>query len=273
MLSNIKNKYILKKIVHYVLEKRNLNLVKYNKKLQNRMDISIDDYKKYDRIEIEIIPVEELSDINENNKFINFMNKKQFYHIYFNESKKEIKRNFIKKGENVEKIIIKIDIKVSSLKKLFYECEATKEIKFKIFNTKNITDMSFMFSSCSNLVKLDILKLLTDNTTSMYNMFSNCIKIKELDLSSFNTENVEDMDSMFYGCESLEKLDISKFMTYEDSHMISMFEKCKSLKYLDLSQFYIPYDSRNIKHMFKGCSELLKLKIKNQKNLCEIAFL
>ena len=41
MLQNIKSLYILKMIFSYINEKRKLNLIKYNKNLQNVNNISI----------------------------------------------------------------------------------------------------------------------------------------------------------------------------------------------------------------------------------------
>ena len=37
-------------------KKKKLQIVKYNKKGQNRLDLGINDYKEYCEIEIEIIP-------------------------------------------------------------------------------------------------------------------------------------------------------------------------------------------------------------------------
>ena len=61
-----------------------LKILKINKKIQNRLNISIDDYKEcselYSSIEIKIKPAE-----NKYGKFINIPDKeKEYYHIYFN---------------------------------------------------------------------------------------------------------------------------------------------------------------------------------------------
>ena len=37
-------------------KKKKLEIVKYNKRMQNRMNLSVKDYKEYCEIEIEIIP-------------------------------------------------------------------------------------------------------------------------------------------------------------------------------------------------------------------------
>ena len=40
-----------------------------------------------------------------------------YYHIYFNNDKKEVKRNFLNKNENVEKIKIIIDFQIKSFER------------------------------------------------------------------------------------------------------------------------------------------------------------
>ena len=75
-------------------------MIKYDKNLNVRLDININDYKecseKYSSIEIEIKPVK-----NKYGKFINIGKKEdeRYYHIHFDNSKEEIKRNCINENE------------------------------------------------------------------------------------------------------------------------------------------------------------------------------
>ena len=83
---------------------KTLNIVKYNKNIQKRININTNDIKeyseKYSLIEIEIKPIN-----NEYGKFINFKKEEEiYYHIYFDKSKEEIKRNYLKKKEKVKMI-------------------------------------------------------------------------------------------------------------------------------------------------------------------------
>ena len=58
MLNSIKSNYILKKIFDNVEKNLYLRLLKNNKNLQTKLDLSIDTYKEYyDEIEIGIIPM------------------------------------------------------------------------------------------------------------------------------------------------------------------------------------------------------------------------
>ena len=43
----IKSRYILSKIYGNITKKKKLEIVKYNKKIQNRMNLSVEDYKGY----------------------------------------------------------------------------------------------------------------------------------------------------------------------------------------------------------------------------------
>ena len=202
------------------------------------MNININDYKeyseKYSPIEIEIKLME-----NEYGKFINIKEEdKGYYHIYFNDEKKLIKKNYIEQNEKVKKIKIKIYEKVCSFEQLFYYCSIIKKIKIKKFHRNNITDMSGMFCGCSSLKRIkNLSKFNTENVTDMNSMFSDCISLKKLNLSSFDTKNVKNMNSMFCECKSLKKLDLSNFDTSNVEDMESMFRRCPLLKEIDLSSF------------------------------------
>ena len=58
IFKNLKSDYIFKKLFHYLLKRKSLDIIKYNKKLKERINISIKDYKEYSEIyspiEIEI---------------------------------------------------------------------------------------------------------------------------------------------------------------------------------------------------------------------------
>ena len=68
-----------------------LNIVKYNKILQKKLNITIKDFSDFKDLylttKIEIIPVK-----NKYGKFINvYEYNKEYYHIYFNDNKEEVK--------------------------------------------------------------------------------------------------------------------------------------------------------------------------------------
>ena len=266
-LKDVKSDYFLIKLFDLIKANISLNVIKYNKNLQKRANISIKNYKDYSQlyssVEIELKLID-----NKCGKFINIFDKeKEHYHIYFDNSNEEIKRNYLKEEEKVNKIRIIIDHQIKSFKGLFYYCKCIKEIFFKKFCRTNITDMSSMFFGCSSIKELELSNFNTNNVTDMSQMFRECSSINELNLSKFNTNKVTDMNCMFQGCKSLNKLNISKFNTNKVIDMSNMFYECSSLDKINISKFNTNKETVT-KNMFYGCSNKLKQKIKQQnKNL------
>ena len=109
---------------------------------------------------------------------------------------------------------------VRNMSKMFYGCigltslvlDTDKDVngKFVNFNTANVTDMSYMFSSTDltgskpgelkmNFESLDVSGLDTSSVTNMSHMFYLCSNsnLTTLDVSGFNTSKVTDMSYMF----------------------------------------------------------------------------
>jgi len=237
-LKKLKCDYFIIKFFDYIPKIISLEVIKYNKSLQKRIDININHYKayceKYSSIELEIIPKK-----YSYGPFINFEEDgKEHYHIYFNDNKEnEIKSNAINDNENISKISIIIDYQIESFSNLFNKSECIESINFNKFYRNNIADMSGMFCGCSSLKELNLNNFNTNNVTNMSGMFSECSKLKELNLNNFNTNNVTNMSCMFYGCSSLTGLNLNNFNTNNVTNMLAMFY---------------------------GCSDELKLKIKSQ---------
>ena len=99
-LRKISSKYIIKHIFDFLDQRILLKTVKYNKKFQNELNLSLNDYKVYSQIEIDIIPVD-YDEFEEKGRIINFNNEEEakYFHIYYNDNiKREInreKKNFI----------------------------------------------------------------------------------------------------------------------------------------------------------------------------------
>ena len=272
-LDNIKSNYFFLKIFEYTKKNKILEIIKYNKKLQKILNISINNYIEYSElyssIEIEIIPLAE-------GKFINIPTEEQeHYHIYFNDKREEVKdKTFILTFEKIKKINIIIDYKVKSFASLFYLCYAIRSLTFKKFCRNNIIDMNHMFHGCFCLGHIDFSNFNTNNVTNMEYLFSGCENLEKLDLSNFNTNNVVNMEQMFCGCSSLKELNISNFNTNNVTNMSGMFLRCNSLKELNLSNFDI-HNVKKMYGMFYRCSSLKdlsfpNLKIKNEQNIDDL---
>ena len=267
MLLKIRNKYLIKNILNSLEQKLYLKLIKYNKKIQKKLNFSIKDYKEYNQIEIEITPVKN----NISGNFINIeKNNKSFFHIYFDNKRK--RRNYISVKDNISKIKIIIDYEIKSFKKLFDNCHCISNINFIKFNRNDIKDMSFMFNGCINLININFSNFKTDKVINMEYMFVSCYSLKELNLSNFNTSKVINMKFMFKNCRSLKELNLLNFDTSKVINMDFMFNNCSSLNNLDISKFEIN-DNTDINYMFSRCSNDLKIKIKEQnKKINENAF-
>ena len=139
---NIRSQYILKQIFDFLNEDRKFLIIKNNKNIRKKLDIDKIDYQKLSQIEIEVNPSS-----GTEGKFINISEEnKQYFHIFFNDSKQEVKTNYLNENHKVNKIDIIIDYPVISLTKLFDNCKCINSVKFKKFHRNNIKDMSFMFS-------------------------------------------------------------------------------------------------------------------------------
>ena len=131
-----------------------------------------------------------------------------------------------------------------------------------VFNTSNVTNMTYMFAGCNSLTRLDLSNFNTENVTNMSYMFENCSSLTRLDLSNFNTENVTNMSWMFYHCSSLTSLDLSNFNTENVTSMSVMFGGCSNLSVLNLSSFNTSNDT-SMRGLFFECIRLTELNLAN----------
>ena len=159
LFDNLKSNYFLDNIFNTLHKKRALEIIKYNDKIKKRLNININNYKEYcetySSIEIEIIPKK-----NEYGYFFNlrdeYKNYKNYIHIYFNDNKEEIKRDYINKEDKVTKIKIRLDYQIISFEMLFYLCDCNEFIYFKKFYRNNINNMRGMFWGCKSLKELNL---------------------------------------------------------------------------------------------------------------------
>ena len=234
ILKKVKSKYIIMKIFENLKQNRLLDIIHYNKKYQKLMNKKIFDYQKaFSKIVIEVIPKENVYGIFINNIYCKSI--KSNVEIYFNDDKKEIKRESITQNDNVKKIKIIINHKIKTLYRFFSNCVCIKKISFIKFNRNDITNMSYMFNGCSNLEEINFDKFNTNNVYSMGGMFDDCSSLKELNLSNFNTSKVKYMYHMFKGCSKLKELNLSNFNTNNTNNLFFSY------------------------YMFKGCSSLVSL--------------
>ena len=132
----------------------------------------------------------------------------------------------------------------------------------QIDDWEGLTDASFLFSGCSNLVSADLSGLDTADVTSFESMFEGCMSLEGVWKSDFDTSQVENMCFMFGECGKLEALDVSDFDTSNVTDMWGMFKGCRSLTTLDVSGF----DTSNVidlGSMFEDCNNLQEVDVSN----------
>ena len=142
---------------------------------------------------------------------------------------------------------------------LFSGCSSLTDLNLSIFDMSNVTDMSYMFSSCG-VKTYDFSGFDTSNVTNMSSMFEGC-HAETLDLSAFNTSSVEDMSFMFQA-SNIKEINLSSFNTAKVTNMFRMFNWCKHLETLDISSFHTPC-VQNMDNMFSGCNELKNINFSN----------
>ena len=140
----------------------------------------------------------------------------------------------------------------------------------KLIEKNIITDMSYMFYECKNLISVtNIANWDTINVTNMKSMFHLCKNLKSLDnISEIRVDNVTDFSYMFCGCYSLTNLeDITKWNIYKATDISYLFFDCVSLKKLpDITKFNL----NNI--IYKKCifTKNILFSIKTQKIIKEV---
>ena len=145
---------------------------------------------------------------------------------------------------------------ITDMSYLFCCCEELEKLPdISSWNTSNVIDMSNMFSYCGKLEYLpDISNWDTSNVINMSHMFANGWKIKELpDISKWDTSKVKNMEHIFTRCGFNNIPNISKWETSNLSNISYMFSFCYNLKSLpDISIWKIK-SNINMKGMFYYC--------------------
>ena len=105
-------------------------------------------------------------------------------------------------------------------------------LTIKLKGIKKITDSSFMFHSCKNLISLSNLKNWdTHKIKDMNHMFSSCESLKSITgISDWDTSNVRYFTAIFMNSNNLEYIDdISNWSTEKIKDKSFMFKGCKKL--------------------------------------------
>ena len=167
---------------------------------------------------------------------------------------------------------------VTNMMYMFYGCKKLTSLDLSSFNTAKVKDMIGMFISCSSLTSLDLSKFNTAEVTGMTYMFGNCSSLTSLDLSSFNTAKVTEMYFMFNGCSGLTTIYVSDDFTIGNGCSgANMFSSCSNLKGaasydpaktgIDMANFDGYFTPKNITPYVKwdASTNVLTFKVANNK--------
>ena len=151
---------------------------------------------------------------------------------------------------------------ITNMHWMFCSCEKLTTLNLNNFNTSNVINMEDMFGICESLTTLNISNWDTSKVTNMSWMFDDCISLTTLDVSKWNTSNVTNMNFMFMNCESLTTLNVYKWNTSNVTSMRCMFDGCKSLTTLDVYNWNTS-NATDMRCMFDGCKSLTTLDVSN----------
>ena len=130
----------------------------------------------------------------------------------------------------------------------------------KYLDTSEVTDMSHMFDSCSQLEVLDLSTFNTSKVETMQCMFASCSKLMVLNLLWFDASNVKDMSGMFSNCSNLIYL-YPPINTSKVTDMHAMFKNCKKISALQFSAYFDTRQVTNMSELFNNCSMLSELDL------------
>ena len=123
----------------------------------------------------------------------------------------------------------------------------TKSDGVPLLDTSNVTNMSGMFQSCTNLTAIPQLD--TSKVTNMNSMLRGCTSLTTIPL--LNTSSVTNISSMFEGCTSLTT--IPALDTSGVIYIFRMFYGCTNLATIPLLN---TSSATNMSDMFYGCTNL-----------------
>jgi surface protein len=160
-------------------------------------------------------------------------NNKNNCNILINEKEQEL-TEFFKTKQNEEIIKVRIIFKneISDMSYMFSNCVELIHLPENMskWDISKVSNINYMFNACTELIKFPDLSLWnTSGITTMIGVFSNCENITSLpDLSKWDVRKVVDINNIFNGCLNLSSLcDISGWNTSNIINMSYVFNNCK----------------------------------------------
>ena len=175
-------------------------------------------------------------------------NENKSYNKFFNSFKPKKEGNYT--------IELNIPYYISDCSYMFYNCPNLIDVDLSNFELSSVTKMNDMFNYCINLTQVKFPGKETKRLDNMSYMFNYCKSLKSIDFKKIDTEKVTDMSGMFQNCEKLEELDLTNFYTPNVSSLNCMFNDCYNLKSIKFSHKFITDKVLFMNYMFFGCEKL-----------------
>lgn len=157
---------------------------------------------------------------------------------------------------------------ITSLKGLMSGTSIT-QFDVSNWNISNVTDVSYMFSECFNLISIiGIEDFISNSINDISHMFNRCSSLLSLNISNWNTSNVKDLSYFCYNCSSLENINISNWDTSNIISFYNSFNNC-GFTTLDLSGWNFE-SAKSLQNMLSNCRNLTELKINTNYNNIEV---
>ena len=84
MLTQVKSHLILQTILNNIDERKAMKLIRYNKAHQKKLKLTLEDFKNFIQVKVEVIPVHWDKLKKAKNFFVNFGKDKNKFLVYFN---------------------------------------------------------------------------------------------------------------------------------------------------------------------------------------------
>ena len=136
---------------------------------------------------------------------------------------------------------------------------AIDPIDFSRFDTRNLKIMPGMFAG-SHLPSIDIRNFNTSNVTNMEHLFNGLKKVTDLDLSGLDVKRVNNIGSLFARNPGLISLNLSGWQLDSVHDMSYMFNQLHALNTLNLTGFTTKHVVE-MNHMFNECHNLTALDL------------
>lgn len=163
---------------------------------------------------------------------------------------------------SVEEIIGIEELNVSNVKDMswmFSQCSFLKKIDLSNWDVKKCKNFSHMFYDCKSLLDVSFVKKWTVNDVDSINsMFSGCRKIKSADITGWGTNKYQSLSRLYENCTRLVDVgDISKINYTNIYSFNKMFKGCRNIEHIgNIEGWKINNNIVDTTEMFKGCKKL-----------------